>query len=239
MIRADVRLWGLIWMRSERAVPPGGGMSGRGLRGVLLLCVQSLLPQQPASVNSREELEQLGHGFSAGLSGASGVLPAPRRASCPLRRRRSSNAIWLPGSEALGLQSREGIRFAQRQARAVRPTPWCADEDAEAWHGCHPHGVEPAGEHFARIRAYAPVHNLWSCQIDEQVVCINLRIDRGEKQKRSCLAVAPGLVLNVVNDQPVRGEPPDSGNLLRQANPAEFTLEFFEQRTHGALLRDE
>jgi hypothetical protein len=51
---------------------------------------------------------------------------------------------------------------------------------------------------------------------------------------------------------------PDSGNLLRsdlaqplrirrqlrwcdavQANPGQFTLEFFEQRTHGVLLRDE
>ena len=81
--------------------------------------------------------------------------------------------------DQVGSSARERIRLGQRQTRAARPTTWCADEDAEAPAGRCPHRVDPAREHFARMRAHASVHDLRNRELGKRVVRVNLRVDGG------------------------------------------------------------
>ena len=65
------------------------------------------------------------------------------------------------------------------------------------------------------MRAHASVHDLWNSQLGEHLVGVDLWVDSGQKRKRPRLAASARLVLDVVNDQPIGSEHPDSSQLLR------------------------
>ncbi len=106
----------------------------------------------------------------------------------------------------LGAARASAYASASWQTRAARPTTWCANEDAEPPLARRPYRVEPARERFARMCAHAAVDDLRNRKPGKRAVGVNLWVDGGQKRERARLATASRLVLDVVDDQPVRRE---------------------------------
>ena len=92
----------------------------------------------------------------------------------------------------VGSRARERIRLGEWQPRTARPATLCSDEDAEAPAGRCPHRVDPTREHFSRMRAHAPVHDLRDRELGKRVVRVNLRVDVGRNGNGRAWPLRPG-----------------------------------------------